>query len=98
MSDFEIKITRDKNEIEEAQKLRFEVFNLEMGKGLASSYERGLDVDDYDPLCEHLIVRDLESNRVAGTYRLLLGSEAKKGIIVVDVQTALVRGGQSFSH
>ena len=78
MSDFEIKITRDKNEIEEAQKLRFEVFNLEMGKGLASSYERGLDVDDYDPLCEHLIVRDLESNRVAGTYRLLLGSEAKK--------------------
>jgi L-ornithine Nalpha-acyltransferase len=77
MTDFEIKITRDKNEIEAAQKLRFEVFNLEMGKGLASSYERGLDVDDYDPICEHLIVRDLESNRVAGTYRLLLGSEAK---------------------
>ncbi len=78
MSDFEIKITQDKNEVLEAQRLRFEVFNLEMKKGLATSYERGLDVDDYDPSCEHLIVRDVQSHRVIGTYRLLRGSEALK--------------------
>ncbi len=78
MTDFEIKITRDRSEIQEAQRLRFEVFNLEMKKGLKSSYQRGLDIDDYDPLCEHLIVRDLNNRRVVGTYRLLLGSEARR--------------------
>jgi putative hemolysin len=78
MSDLEIKISRDRDEIQEAQRLRFEVFNLEMKKGLQSSHQRGLDVDDYDPLCEHLIVRSLENRQVVGTYRLLLGSEARK--------------------
>jgi L-ornithine Nalpha-acyltransferase len=80
MSDLEIKITTDKNEIREAQRLRFQVFNLEMKKGLNASYERGLDSDDFDPFCDHLIVRDRESQEVVGTYRLLLGSRAKKHI------------------
>ncbi|HEX9443812.1 MAG TPA: GNAT family N-acyltransferase [Candidatus Binatia bacterium] len=77
MSDFEIKITREPEEIRAAQKLRFEVFNLELKKGLESSYGRGLDVDDFDPICDHLIVRERKSGRVVGTYRLLLGSEAR---------------------
>jgi putative hemolysin len=80
MSQFEIKITRDAREIEEAQRLRFQVFNLEMKKGLAASYERSLDVDAFDAYCEHLIVRDLKSREIVGTYRLMLGSEARKNI------------------
>ena len=80
MPDFEIKITTDRSEVEEAQRLRFQVFNLEMKKGLAASYERGLDIDDFDPFCEHLIVRDRKSNDIVGTYRLLLGSQARKHI------------------
>ena len=78
MTDFEIKITRDRNDIQESQRLRFEVFNLEMQKGLKSSYQRGLDVDDFDPVCDHLIVRDLNNGLVVGTYRLLLGSDARR--------------------
>lgn len=78
MTDFAIKITRDGNDIQEAQRLRFEVFNLEMQEGLKSSYQRGLDVDDYDPVCDHLIVRDVHNGTVAGTYRLLLGLEARR--------------------
>jgi putative hemolysin len=78
MGKLQIKITRDEDEIQEAQRLRFEVFNLEMKKGLETSLQRGLDVDEYDPFCEHLIVRDLQSKQVVGTYRLLLGSEARK--------------------
>jgi L-ornithine Nalpha-acyltransferase len=78
MSDFEIKITRDPDEVHEAQKLRFEVFNLEMKKGLEESYQRGLDVDKFDSICDHLIVRERNQRRVVGTYRLLLGSEARK--------------------
>jgi putative hemolysin len=80
VSSLEINITTDKNEIRQAQKLRFDVFNLEMNKGLQASYERGLDSDDFDPFCEHLIVRDLDSRAVVGTYRLLLGSQAKNKI------------------
>ncbi len=78
MSNFEIKVTRDPEEIRQAQKLRFEVFNLEMKKGLEESYERGLDVDKFDAICDHLIVRERDQKRVVGTYRLLLGSQARK--------------------
>ncbi len=77
MSGFEIKITTDRAEVEEAQKLRFEVFNLEMQKGLKSSHQRGLDVDEFDLLCEHLIVRDAKRRQVVGTYRLLRGPVAR---------------------
>ncbi|MDH3444035.1 MAG: GNAT family N-acetyltransferase [Deltaproteobacteria bacterium] len=80
MAQFEIKITKDPGEIEEAQRLRFQVFNLELKKGLRSSYEHGLDVDEFDAYCDHLIVRDLQSNKIVGTYRLLLGKTARKSI------------------
>jgi putative hemolysin len=80
MSELEIKITTDEDEVRQAQKLRFCVFNLEMNKGLHASYERGLDSDDFDPFCDHLIVRERDSGEVVGTYRLLLGSQAKNQI------------------
>ncbi|HEX2260321.1 MAG TPA: GNAT family N-acetyltransferase, partial [Candidatus Binatia bacterium] len=80
MPDFEIKITTDTAEIQEAQRLRFQVFNLEMKKGLQASYRHGLDADEFDPFCDHLIVRDRKSKAVVGTYRLLLGYKARKNI------------------
>ncbi|HSK31300.1 MAG TPA: GNAT family N-acyltransferase, partial [Candidatus Limnocylindria bacterium] len=39
---------------------------------------RGLDIDEFDPFCDHLIVRDLKSGEVVGTYRLLRGSQARR--------------------
>ena len=80
VQDFEIKITTDYPEVQEAQRLRFQVFNLELNKGLRTSYEQSLDVDDFDPYCEHIIVRDIKSKEVVGTYRLLLGSRVRKHI------------------
>jgi L-ornithine Nalpha-acyltransferase len=80
MADFEVKFATEQNEIEQAQRLRFEVFNLELHKGLQSSYERGLDTDEFDPYCDHLIVRELRDGEVVGTYRLLRGSEARRSI------------------
>ncbi len=62
------------------RRLRFEVFNLELNKGLKSSYDRGLDVDEFDPYCDHLIVRDLRSGDVVGTYRLMRGAQARRHI------------------
>ena len=49
MADFEVKIASGPTEVEQAQRLRFDVFNLELHKGLASSYERGFNVDEFDP-------------------------------------------------
>lgn len=80
MADLEVKIAAGPGEIEKAQRLRFEVFNLELNKGLKSSYDRGLDVDEFDPYCDHLIVRDLKNGDVVGTYRLLRGAQARRHI------------------
>jgi putative hemolysin len=80
MDDFEVKFATERGEVEQAQRLRFEVFNLELHKGLQSSYDRRLDTDEFDLYCDHLIVRELTSEAVVGTYRLLRGVEARRNI------------------
>ena len=64
-----------------ACRLRFKVFNIELGKGLESSYETGLDTDHFDLFCEHLLVEDKlaevgSARRVVGTYRMQSGATA----------------------
>jgi putative hemolysin len=56
-----------------AQRLRFEVFNLELGEGLVRSYASGRDADEFDAACDHLVVHETTSGRVVGTYRLQTG-------------------------
>ena len=63
-----------------ACRLRFRVFNLELGEGLESSYENGLDRDRFDACCEHLLVEDtretIPGRRIVGTYRMQSGCTA----------------------
>ena len=73
MNDFEIKLASSKKDVEAAQRLRFEVFNLEMKKGLASSFDQGLDRDEFDDVCDHILILDKATHKIIGTYRLLLG-------------------------
>ena len=65
-------------------RLRFRVFNLELGEGLESSYETGMDTDPFDLFCEHLLVEDkLEEHparRVVGTYRMQAGETAARNL------------------
>lgn len=63
-------LARHQDEIEAAQRLRFDVFSAEYGAQLSGG--AGLDQDEYDPFCEHLIVEDEHSQEVVGTYRLFL--------------------------
>lgn len=58
------------SEIKEAQRLRFKVFAEEMGANLPRNAEN-LDIDDFDSYCDHLLIRDQETLRVVGTYRVL---------------------------
>jgi putative hemolysin len=53
-----------------AFRLRFLVFNLELGEGLEAAYATGHDVDPFDAVCDHLIVEHASSGLVVGTYRL----------------------------
>jgi len=57
-------------------RLRFRVFNLELGEGLTESYANGMDQDAYDAVCEHLLVEEKATGRIIGTYRMQSGMTA----------------------
>jgi len=63
-----------------ACRLRFKVFNIELGEGLESSYETGLDSDEFDLFCEHLLVEDKASGKIVGTYRMQSGNSAARNL------------------
>ncbi len=72
------RLARNSDEIRAAQRLRFEVFNLELNEGLARSYATCRDEDRFDTVCDHLIVEHVESQKIVGTYRLQTGAKAKE--------------------
>lgn len=67
-------------ELQQAQRLRFAVFNLELNEGLDSAYLEGLDCDPFDEVCDHLLVCDNASGAVVGTYRLQTGTTAGRNL------------------
>jgi len=64
-------------ELHEVQRLRYKVFIETMGLASLQSAD-GLDSDEFDAYCDHLIVRDVDTLKVVGTYRLLSASRACK--------------------
>lgn len=64
---FEIKTVTDIDELKEALSLRYDVFHKEM---LGKKNPQGIDVDEFDFNCDHLIIKEKRSNQVVGTYRL----------------------------
>ncbi len=69
-SRYRVEIARTPAEIEAAMRLRYEIFNLELGEGLESSRATGLDRDPFDAQCVHLVLKDRDDGSVVGTYRL----------------------------
>ena len=67
----ELRLASSWSERIEAQRLRFEVFNLELQLGLTSSLASGLDQDAHDGHCDHLLVVDTDRDCLVGTYRIL---------------------------
>lgn len=76
---YRIRTTRDAAHIRSAQRLRYAVFNVELGEGLASSDRSGLDADPFDAQCDHLVIEEQETGEVIGTYRLQTGAMAASG-------------------
>jgi len=70
---FIVKLAEDREEVEKAQRLRYEVFNLEQGRGLECAQKYGIDFDEFDEYCLHILVLEKGSGRAIGTYRAHLG-------------------------
>ena len=82
---------KHQDEVREAQKLRYSVFANEMGARLPATIP-GHDIDLFDDYCEHLLVRDGETNAVIGTYRVLTPVQAKRvGGTYTDTEFDLTR-------
>jgi putative hemolysin len=64
-------------ELREVQRLRYKVFIDTMGLAALARGD-GLDCDEFDEHCDHLIVRDSHTLKVVGTYRLLSAARARK--------------------
>jgi putative hemolysin len=69
-SRYVVRFAENVEEVEAALKLRFEVFNLELGEGLDESFITGRDRDQFDATCQHLIVIEKARDQIVGTYRL----------------------------
>jgi putative hemolysin len=73
------RFARDPSDLERVLRLRFEVFNRELGEGLAASWLTGLDRDPFDAACHHLMLVEDASDAVVGTYRLQTAEQARAG-------------------
>ncbi|MCX6937979.1 MAG: GNAT family N-acetyltransferase [Verrucomicrobia bacterium] len=73
---YRLRLAGTEADVAAAQRLRFEVFNLELAEGLARSVASGRDADEFDAVCDHLLVETRSERRVVGTYRLQTGARA----------------------
>ncbi len=86
----EVRLARSVADIKRAQRLRFEVFYREMSAVAdARTALKKRDEDDFDPICDHLLVIDKtvertakrpwpKRSKVVGTYRVLMQEVAEK--------------------
>ena len=68
---YECRFAQDRADLDAVERLRYEVFNRELGEGLSTSAETARDEDGFDATSHHLLVNHVESGEVVGTYRLL---------------------------
>ncbi len=74
---FRLSLAQTMDDLTQCQRLRYLVFNCELGEGLTGSEDCGLDRDSFDLICDHLMVHDAASGRLVGTYRMQTGYRAK---------------------
>lgn len=76
-SKLSLSLASTKKEVREVQRLRYKVFVEAMGLSALANAD-GLDQDEFDAYCDHLIVRDTRTLKVVGTYRILSPSAIEK--------------------
>ena len=79
MGGYRIRFARSETDLEAVRRLRYAVFNVELGEGLNGAHETGLDADAFDRQCQHLMVFHEETGAVVGTYRMQTAQSARDG-------------------
>ena len=73
---YRIKFAMTPEEIEAVFRLRYQVFKLEQGKNIKDCGQPGIDQDEFDQYCLHLVVEEKETGKAVGTYRVHPGPTA----------------------
>jgi len=102
---YSVLVASEGTQVRAAQRLRHQVFAGELGAVLHSG-EPGLDVDDFDEYCDHLVIRADRTGEVVGTYRMLppgraprLYSDGEFDLAGLStLRGALVETGRSCVH
>lgn len=76
---YRVRFARTEADLEAVRRLRYAVFNVELGEGLVGAHETGMDADAFDRQCQHLMVIDEETGAVCGTYRMQAARSAREG-------------------
>src|SRR6478609_3236632 len=96
-------------ELQNAQALRYQVFNVELNEGLTTSHAAGLDEDPFDAVCDHLLVEHVPTRQIVGTYRLQTGANAARHLgyycaqefdftVFESVRSELIELGRACVH
>jgi putative hemolysin len=75
---YSLRFASSQADLRAVQRLRYRVFNLELHEGLAASHATGLDEDEFDLSCHHLMVLDDALGEVVGTYRIMTSELTRK--------------------
>ncbi|MEA5578791.1 GNAT family N-acetyltransferase [Anabaena sp. UHCC 0451] len=75
-----LRLATTEEELESIFRLRFQVFNLELGLGFSSSNFAGMDHDKFDNVCHHLLLIAKHTGETIGTYRMQTYTMAAKGL------------------
>lgn len=79
--DFSVRLAETAQDVEAAQRLRYEVFVRELGgTGPMVDHRARLEADRYDAVADHLLLRDHRrpGAPVVGVYRLMRGEQADR--------------------
>lgn len=74
---FRLSLAQNMDDLLACQRLRYQIFNCELSEGLARSHDSGLDRDEFDLICDHLMVEDAATGMLVGTYRMQTGYRAQ---------------------
>jgi putative hemolysin len=93
------------DEVTAAQRLRYQVFAGELGATLHSPVA-DLDIDEFDDVCDHLLIREDSTGEIVGTYRMLppgrsarLYADGEFDLAgLVDLRDTIVEAGRSCVH
>ncbi len=75
---YALEFAQSEQELDDILRLRFEVFNIELGEGLDESFITGRDEDDLDRVFHHLLIRSTRTGEVVGTYRMQIRAMAER--------------------